>query len=461
MLLRVVSTLALSIFCITLVQGKYLEPHCDGKQILVHLFEWPWEAVARECEEVLGPKGFCGVQVSPPNEHIQGGQWWTRYQPVSYKLESRSGNRDQFVNMVQRCNAAGVMVVADLVINHMTGHGNSGTGTGGSGFDGGNEDYPGVPYSSWDFHQPYCEISNYQDVNEVRNCYLVSLNDLDGGKDYVRSKIADYINDLINIGVKGFRVDAAKHMWPSDLAAIQGRLNGDPFVFHEVIDNGGEPISTSEYFDLGKVTEFRSCSWVGSCIRNNDFECLANFGNGLSDGMHAVVFVDNHDNQRGHGSGGNILTYKDGYQYKMAVGFMMAQEYGFKRIMSSYDFNDSDQGPPGSPPNSFNSGACGNGWICEHRWSSILNMAKFANKVAGHRLDNWQVKQGSLGFSRGNVGFFAMGDLNNVEFYTGLPDGEYCDVIHDCQQKIQVTNGHAYFNKAQENDPIVAICSGC
>ena len=31
---------------------------------LVHLFEWPWDAVARECEEVLGPKGFCGVQVS-------------------------------------------------------------------------------------------------------------------------------------------------------------------------------------------------------------------------------------------------------------------------------------------------------------------------------------------------------------------------------------------------------------
>ena len=63
-------------------------------------------------------------------EHIQGGQWWTRYQPVSYKLESRSGNRDQFINMVQRCRNAGLMVVADMVINHMTGHGQSGQGTG-------------------------------------------------------------------------------------------------------------------------------------------------------------------------------------------------------------------------------------------------------------------------------------------------------------------------------------------
>ena len=55
---------------------------------------------------------------------------------------------------------------------------------------------------------------------------------------------------------------------------------------------------------------------------------------------------------------------------------MLAQPYGFKRVMSSYDFSDTDQGPPGSPPNSITNGACGNGWICEHRWSSIMNMAQ-------------------------------------------------------------------------------------
>ena len=91
----------------------------------------------------------------------------------------------------------------------------------GSGYNGGSLDYPGVPFGYNDFHQPYCEINNYQDPQEVRNCYLVSLNDINGGSDYVRGKIADYINDLINIGVKGFRVDASKHMWPGDLEAIQ------------------------------------------------------------------------------------------------------------------------------------------------------------------------------------------------------------------------------------------------
>ena len=360
--------------------------------------------------------------------------------------------------MVKRCNAAGVNVIADLVINHMSGRGMSGTGTGGSSYNGGNQDYPGVPFSGWDFHQPYCEISNYQNPDEVRNCYLVSLNDLDGGKDYVRGKIADYINDLISIGVKGFRVDASKHMWPGDLEAIQNKLSSKPFIFHEVIDQGSEPIHTSEYFHLGKVTEFKSCNKV-ACLRNGDFNCLNNFGDGLGDGLHSVAFVDNHDNQRGHGGAGGVLTHKDDYNYKLGVSFMLAQEYGFKRVMSSYYFDNSDQGPPGSQPNP--SGSCDNGWVCEHRWSPIANMVQFANTVAGEPQGNWQVKDGSLGFSRGQKGFFAMGDLNNVSFFTGLPDGEYCDIIHGCKQKITISGGSGTFKKYQDNDPVVAICVGC
>lgn len=34
----------------------------------MHLFEWSWEDVAKECENWLGPKGYDAVQVSPPTE---------------------------------------------------------------------------------------------------------------------------------------------------------------------------------------------------------------------------------------------------------------------------------------------------------------------------------------------------------------------------------------------------------
>merc|ERR1719495_355261 len=90
----------------------FYDPHCDGKQVIVHLFEWKWTDIALECERFLSQAGYCGVQVSPPNEHItlpaDEFPWWQRYQPVSYLLHSRSGTREQFVDMVNRCNAVGV-----------------------------------------------------------------------------------------------------------------------------------------------------------------------------------------------------------------------------------------------------------------------------------------------------------------------------------------------------------------
>ncbi len=60
---------------------------------------------------------------------------------------------------------------------------------------------------------------------QVRDCRLVGLLDLALEKDYVRGKVADFMNNLISMGVAGFRVDAVKHMWPGDLSNIYGRLN--------------------------------------------------------------------------------------------------------------------------------------------------------------------------------------------------------------------------------------------
>lgn len=75
---------------------------------------------------------------------------------------------------------------------------------------------------------------------------------------------------------------------------------------------------------------------------------LNNWGPGwgfIQDSQDALVFVDNHDNQRGHGAGGsNILTNKQPKQYKMAIAFMLAHPYGTPRIMSSYHFTNSDAG---------------------------------------------------------------------------------------------------------------------
>nr|XP_033772196.1 pancreatic alpha-amylase-like [Geotrypetes seraphini] len=483
-----------------------------GRTSIVHLFEWRWEDIASECERYLAPNGFGGVQVSPPNENIiitnPSRPWWERYQPISYKLCTRSGNEQQFRDMVTRCNNVGVNIYVDAVINHMCGSGGgSGThSTCGSYFNAGSRDFSAVPYSGWDFNDGKCktgsgEIENYNDANQVRDCKLVSLLDLALEKDYVRGKIAEYMNKLIDIGVAGFRIDASKHMWPGDMKAIFDRLHmlntqwfpsgAKPFIFQEVIDLGGEAISASEYFGVGRVTEFKYGAKLGNVIRRWNGEKMAylkNWGEGWSfmPSDKALVFVDNHDNQRGHGAGGaSILTFFDARLYKMGVGFMLAHPYGFTRVMSSFrwprnfvngkDVNDW-MGPPSysdgtTKPVAINADTtCGNGWVCEHRWRQIRNMVGFRNVVDGQSFANWWDNgSNQIAFGRGNKGFviFNNDDWNlDVTLKTGLSGGTYCDIISGQKEngrctghQIQVgSDGSAYFQiSSSAEDPFVAF----
>lgn len=77
---------------------------------IVQLFEWKWPDIANECEDFLSPRGFGGVQVSPPNENviIPGRPWYERYQPISYIIKTRSGDENDFLDMTRRCNKVGV-----------------------------------------------------------------------------------------------------------------------------------------------------------------------------------------------------------------------------------------------------------------------------------------------------------------------------------------------------------------
>lgn len=149
-----------------LVSAQWNTQFTDGRNAIVHLFEWKWDDIAAECERFLGPYGYAGVQVSPPNENsvISNRPWWERYQPVSYNLVTRSGNREQFASMVSRCNAVGVRIYVDAVINHMSA--TSGVGTGGAASNPGTRDFPAVPYSASDFNAG-CAINNYNDPYEV------------------------------------------------------------------------------------------------------------------------------------------------------------------------------------------------------------------------------------------------------------------------------------------------------
>jgi alpha-amylase len=406
-----------------------------SRKVIANLFEWNWNSVARECRDFLGQRGYGYVQVSPPQEHVKGPDWWLSYQPVSYRIESRNGSRAQFQAMVDACHGAGVKVIVDAVINHMGGNDGPGPGWAGSTYH--HYDYPGI-YQNWDFHhcgRPNDDISNYYDRYEVQNCELNNLADLDTGSDWVRSKIAGYLNDLLSTGVDGFRIDAAKHIPAGDIHEIEGKLTRWAYIVQETMSAPGEAVQPGEYLGNGDVMEFRYGRDLGRVFRHDKLASLNSFGEawGYLPGDQSNVFIDNHDTQR---MGGDILTYKDGPLYNLANAFMLAWPYGSPTVMSSYEFNDPNQGPPGDWYGNVTDTTCfSGGWRCEHRWRSTVNMVDFHNVVDGAWLGDWYDNGNNhIAFGRGDKGYITINNegyaINGRRYSTHLPAGRYCDIIH-------------------------------
>ncbi|KAL5632943.1 hypothetical protein ACGC1H_003438 [Rhizoctonia solani] len=408
------------------------------------MFEWSWDSIAAECTNFIGPAGYGYVQVSPPAEHITGSQWWTDYQPVSYILTSKRGNRTQFQNMITTCKAAGVGVIADTLLNHMAGI-DSGTGVAGSSVA--HYNYPGI-YQTQDFHHCGLEsgddIVNYSNRVEVQTCELVNLADLATDTEYVRARLATYVNDLLSLGVAGLRLDAAKHIPAADIANILGRLSSTPYVTQEVIYGSGEPIQPSEYTGNGDVQEFRYTSALQSAFQSGGISSLNDLDNrGWVASSSANVFVSNHDTERG----GSSLNYKSGSTYTLAHIFMLAYPYGTPTVLSSYTFSDNDAGSPSSGAGSCSGSAGANGWQCQHRWTAIAGMVKWRNGVTGS-VNNWvSGTNQQIAFGRGSTGFVAINNADSAwtrTFTTPLAANSYCDMISGAAGTSGTCTGASY-----------------
>ncbi|WP_251451281.1 alpha-amylase family protein [Microbacterium sp. Marseille-Q6648] len=418
------------------------EPAAAAPDVGIQLFQLPWTAIAEECETTLGPNGFAWVLTSPPQEHIDREEWWASYQPVSYDLESRLGSREEFAEMVERCDAAGVEIIADAVVNHMTGQDTPGVGFAGTPYE--HYEYPGL-YTDADFH--HCGLTSFDDIEDytsreqVQTCELVNLADLDTASTTVRETIGAYLDDLLSLGVAGFRIDAAKHMPADDVAAIVGALPEGTRIISEVIRGGGEPVVPEEYTAFGEVFEFTYARDLAPALSNGVFSDPGLEGERP---LHvspdrAVVFVDNHDTERGEAD----VTYRDGPLYVIANALMLADDYGTPVVYSGYAFTDRDAGAPTTADGVVEATTCAEAdgpageyedgeRTCVQSWPAITGMLEF-RAYAGDAPRMPGVDDGdAYGFEREGRGVVAVnvGDETHViEIPTSLEDGSYCDVV--------------------------------
>eukprot|EP00939_MAST-03C_sp_MAST-3C-sp1_P002096 g2096.t1 len=419
--------------------------------VVVQLFEWSYADIAAECETFLGIKGYDAVQISPPQEHIVGDQWWTRYQPVSYALVSRSGDKAGLKDMIERCAAVNVSIIADAVLNHMAA--GDGVGTAGNTFTG--RTYPAAGYTAANsMHHTVnnpnsnCGVHDYTNLTNVQECDLTGLPDLCSECDSTQGTLRTYLAALVDAGISGLRIDAAKHQDATSLRDILRDFRG--VVYQEVIEGVGEAVTPDMYYLNGRVTEFRFAqNAVGPCFLANDrLQDLEKFVGGSNDPFgvtvpseSALVFTDNHDTQRG----GAPITYQKSGEalYALANIFMLAHPFGLPRVMSSYSFSSHDQGPPNVPVHTGNPARVncaaddGDGWICEHRLPSIANMIAFRRAAMDAPLTNWKTfAANQIAFSRGSNAFIAINRDESSELHldsvaTNLSPGRYCNVILD------------------------------
>ena len=445
----------------------------------VQMFEWTWNSLAKECTNNLGPAGYDWVEVSPPQEHIIGNQWWVHYQPTSYKIESSLGSRAEFANMVTTCGKAGVAIIADAVINHMAASDIDGW----AGTKHGKYEYPGL-YNESDFH--HCKttsggIENWYDPTEIQECELLGLSDLNTSSPTVQAKIVAYLKDLLSLGVKGFRVDAAKHIGVDDLKQIVSALPSDTSWLYEVYDG---PVKPAEYAAFGNTFGFKWARLVPGMF--DDAGMLAGEASPAvletqEPGESTIRMITNHDTERDK----TTLAYKDKAKFELANMFMLALPNGKPMVYSGYAFGDRDAGPrmlsngktADATCPTVSSGATvgkvawGN-FVCSHRWAGITAMIQWRDTVGDEKLQGFYNKFNAYGFSRGKLGFvlFNTAPAKFVQTVkTSLPAGIYCNTAVtgrlgkvSCSVSARITvakDGSAKLNLAGWSAAVISLAS--
>jgi len=444
--------------------------------VMANLFEWNWPSVAAECTDVLGPGGFGGVQVSPPQDSLkrQGlgdgsdrtlHPWWEVFQPVDYALTSRMGDEQQFQDMVTTCRKAGVKVYVDAVINHTTGQGS--VSYGGKTYDT-PEPYnqPDVPYTPVNFHVPQQEcpssdggIQDYNNLQQVTRCNLVGLHDLRTETPYVQDKLTGYLNKLIGYGVSGFRVDAAKHVGGDDLDAIYAQLDQTldgtkPYWALEVFGGGPGSLSPQAFTEHGTVLGLDGVKQIRDAFNSYTAEhvgsiaALKDFGtdSGLTPSAKTLSFVQNHDTERN----GDALSYKVGARNGLATQWLLASGYGTPQVYSGFtweapsnpddysnadDKNGNSSSPPADADGLVTDTDCSDGWACTQREPGVLAMVGWHNYVGPGARHRWYDDGANvIAFNRGNRGWVAFNNnqqgSRTITVKTGMKKGTYCDIIH-------------------------------
>lgn len=414
-------------------------PPPASADVILHAFDWSYATVAERAPDIAAA-GYGAVLVTPPLKSpiTRRCRWYQRYQPQDFRVISNcDGDKESFVAMIDALTEVGVLTYADVVVNHMANERNASTtfpGASALAEYGDDPDYweqqrlygdldEGL-FSPQDFHAPNC-IRNYGNRLEVikgRICGggndpgLPDLRDTVPDDNWVLNQRRQYVQALYELGVRGFRLDAAKHM-PN--GAIRYFIPDDiakrTQIFAEIITTGG--VGDNEYnlflepylrelpaefdaYDFPLLNAIKQAFSLGQPL--SDIAQPYETGNAL-ESQRAVTVVTTHD-----------IPYNDGFRYlimdptdeDLAYAYIMGRAGGTPMVF--------DDGTTAEPPfGQIDNGRWQDVWTCDR----IRRMIRFHNQMKGNSMEVLHADQCSLLWRRGEDGIVAInkcGEPHNI-----------------------------------------------
>lgn len=432
-------------------------PDATNRESILHAWSWSFPTIADNmC--TIADAGFTMVQTSPVQRHFnpegkitkiyddkgKDGSWYYYYQPTDWKIGNPIvGSRDEMKQMMDSAAKYNIKVIVDVLPNHTA-----------FDVDAVEEDfYKAVGGREKMYHsRGLTPINDYSDRMQCTLWAMGSLPDVNTENPDFQKYYLEFVNDLISLGVRGFRYDTAKHIGvhsdPVDAAAgvkendfwdvVTGRKSvkglklaipyDSLFVYGEVLQDKGVP--ELEYAGYMGQTASGYGHILREALAKGSFSALD-----VADWHHQAApeflttWVESHDTYcNAHESAG--LSDE---QIREGWVFLTARQNGTPLFFSR---------PMGSTRQNYwgNNviGARGND---EFFNPEVVAVNKFRQAMSGQRealeiSDNGSVaviNRGKKGAALVNISPVA----NYVNLPTGLPDGTYRDVVYGKEFKVK------------------------
>ena len=289
--------------------SQYAQDTIGGSNVL-HCFNWTYNNIKANLADIA-EAGYTAVQTSPVQQpkdysasyHTMSDEWWKMYQPLNLDIAEEGttylGSPDDLQELCEAADTYGIKVIVDIVANHLA---NNGTDGGGFSHVNVNVD-PDLYYSKY-FHSSTSAI-NYNSRQSITQDHL-GMPDLNTGNSYIQQKVLKLLKDCVDLGVDGFRFDAAKHIevptgsssfasdfWSTVINGIKA-YKDDVYVYGEVLGSAG--IDISNYTTYMSVTDDEASSTARGGVTGSNAASLASYSypKGAGDSK-SVLWVESHD----------------------------------------------------------------------------------------------------------------------------------------------------------------------